>query len=177
MNGGTVQCVYSKLGNVIGENCTLNIGEGGTLRIDNDVFLKVKNFYNGGIYYVYPNYGLGMLEVTGTLTTGNQVTKLTLSDGATVKATGTAQTVSTTFAASGTITVDASEIDAQTLKAAGETGIPVLTVPTAQVPSGVIWAVSSAPIAGTRAKWRTDAVGATKTLYIARPSGLMVIFR
>ena len=174
VNGGTVQCVYSKLGNVIGENCTLNIGEGGTLRIDNDVFLTVKNFYNRGTYYVYPNYGLGMLEVTGTLTTGNQVTKLTLADGAKVKATGTAQTVSTTFAASGTITVDASEITKEQLNAGD---VAVLTVPAAFNHSGATWDVSGEQVAGTRTKWRTDAGGTTKTLYIARSSGLRVIIR
>ncbi len=177
VNGGTVQCVYSKLGNVIGENCTLNIGEGGTLRIDNDVFLTVKNFYNRGTYYVYSNYGLGMLEVTGALTTGNQVTKLTLADGATVKATGTAQVVSTTFAASGAITIDALEITAAVLREAGESGVDVLTVPANFDYSSVTWNVTNTAVNSVRAKWRINEGGETKTLYIARSSGLTVIIR
>ena len=53
----------------------------------------------------------------------------------------------------------------------------MLTVPLAFDPSGVTWNVTGAAIAGTRAKWRTDEGGTTKTLYIAQPIGLMVIFR
>ena len=133
--------------------------------------LTVKNFENGGSCI-----GTKKLTVKGMLTPGSAaIANLTLADGATVKATGTAQVVSTTFAASGKITVDASEIDAQTLKAAGETGIPVLTVPMAQVPSGVNWPVSSEPIRDTRVKWVTN--GDTKTLYLAKPNGLILVVR
>ena len=83
VENGTLECAYR---NSTGADCTLNIGASGTLRIDNDVTLTVKNFHNGGTYFVHSTAGLGMLVVTGTLTPGNQVSKLTLVDGATVKA-------------------------------------------------------------------------------------------
>ena len=54
--------------------------------------------------------GAAKLTVKGTLTPGSSaISSLALADGATVKLTGTnnAQTVSTTFAASGTVTIDA----------------------------------------------------------------------
>ena len=108
----------------------------------------------------------------GELTPGNVVTNLTLASGATVKATGTAQTVSTTFSASGTITVDASGITKEQLDAGN---VAVLTVPSSFNTSSVTWNVSGEQIAGTRAKWRTD--GTTQTLYLCKPIGLMVIFR
>ena len=179
VNGGTVQCVYSKLGNVIGENCTLNIGVGGTLRIDNDVSLTVKNFHNGGTYYVYSGYGLGTLVVTGTLTTGNKVTKLTLGNDATIKMTGpdVAQTVTTTFSASGTITIDASEITKEDLKAAENQRIPVLTVPDGFDHTSAKWVVANSTIPNVRAKWEIDEGGKTKTLYLCRSSGTMIIVR
>ena len=158
-----------------GAGCILTVGSGTTLNMGGN--LSVKNFTNNGTIGALA----GTLTVTGTLTpgseTGNEIRRLTLASGATIKATGTAQMVSTTFAASGTIAVDASEIDAQVLKDAGVSGIDVLTVPVAFNPSGATWNVTGAAIAGTRAKWRTDEGGTTKTLYIARPIGLMVIFR
>ena len=154
-----------------GNDCTISIGAGGTISMYAD--LTVKNFENGGSCI-----GTKKLTVKGMLTPGSAaIANLTLADCAKVKATGTAQVVSTTFSASGKITVDASEIDAQTLKAAGETGIPVLTVPTMKVPSGVFGEVSSAPIDGTRAKWVKDKVGTTSTLYLCKPTGLIVIIR
>jgi hypothetical protein len=153
-----------------GDDWTLDVRANGTVNI-NGTGLTVGNFVNGGSCS-----GTAKLTVKGMLTPGNAaIANLTLAAGATVKATGTAQVVSTTFAALGAITVDASEITKEQLNAA-ETGVAVLTVPTAQVPSGVP-SVSGAPIDGTRAKWRTDEGGATKTLYIGRPTGLMVIFR
>ena len=158
-----------------GADCTLVIGSGTTLTIGNCQTLTVKNFTNTGTINTSNTSPNGTLTVTGTLTPGNAIKNLTLANGSTVKATGTAQTVSTTFAASGTITVDASEIDAQTLKAAGETGIDVLTVPAAFNHSGATWNVTGEQVAGTRAKWRTDEGGATKTLYIAKSTGLTVI--
>ena len=162
-----------------GADCTLNIGANGTLRIDNDLSLTVKNFCNGGTVrapFKEGNnlYAQGMLVVTGTLTSGNAIPILTLANGATVKATGTAQVVSTTFSASGAYTIDASDISVATLR---EGNVAVLTVPASFDTTSATWAVSGATIAGTRAKWRTDAGGETKTLYIARPSGLMVIVR
>ena len=82
--------------------------------------------------------------------------------------------VSGTFSASGAVTIDASEIAAETLRAGD---VAVLTVPAAFNPSGATWTVAGATIAGTRAKWRADEGDTTKTLYIGRLSGLMVIFR
>ena len=161
-----------------GADCTLVIGSGTMLTIGACQTLTVKNFTNTGTINTSQN---GTLTVTGTLTPGNAIKNLTLANGSTVKATGTAQTVSTTFDVSDTgdktIAVDASEITAAALRQADETGIDVLTVPVAFNPSGVTWNVAGAAIAGTRAKWRTDEGSSTKTLYIARPTGLMVIFR
>ena len=132
--------------------------------------MTVKNFKNGGTVS-----NSGTLTVTGTLTPGNAIPKLTLTDGAAVKATGTAQTVSTTFSASGKVYIDASDITREQLNAATEERIPVLTVPS--VPSGVTWDVDGKlPVEGCRAKWFDDE-GGTKTLYLCKPTGLMIIFR
>jgi hypothetical protein len=130
----------------------------------------VKNFTNNGSIDAT---AIPTLTVTGTLTPANAIPKLTLASGATVKATGTAQTVSTTFSASGTITVDASEITKAQLDAGD---VPVLTVPDTFNHSGVTWNVTGAAIEGARAKWRTDEGGATKTLYVGKSTGLMLIF-
>ncbi len=174
VESGTLQCARA---NTTGANCTLNIGESGALRIDGTKTLCVSNFYNGGNLANGNNFSgtaYGKLLVNGTLTTGNAMTNITLAAGATVKATGTAQVVSGTFSASGTITVDASEITKAQLDAGD---VPVLTVPATFNPSDITWNVTGEAIAGTRAKWRTDEGGATKTLYLARPTGLMVIVR
>ena len=143
-----------------GLHCTVSIGSEGGLNLAKN--LTVKNFVNNGTIS-----GSATLTVLGELAPGNQVPKLTLSHGATIKATGTAQTVSTTFSASGTITVDASGIT--------KGNVAVLTVPSSFSTSSVTWNVSGEQIAGTRAKWRTD--GTTQTLYLCKPIGLMVIFR
>ena len=157
----------------IGEDCTLEVPNGGALILNAD--LTVKNFVNGTINNIAGN---AMLTVKGTLTPGTKaIPKLTLASGATVKATGTAQVVSTEFSASGTITVDASDITAAAFREAGEAGIPVLTVPDTFDPSSVEWNVANSVVNGVRTKWRTDAGGNTKRLYIARSSGLMVIIR
>ena len=174
VESGTLQCLSR---NSTGTGCTLNIGVGGTLRIDNNLSLTVKNFHNGGTYYVYSGYGLGTLVVTGTLTTGNKVTKLTLANGATIKATGTAQVVSTTFFASGTIYVDASAITKEALKNAANERIPVLTVPDSFDEKGVNWVAANSTIPNVRVKWEIDEGGKTKTLYLCRSSGTMIIVR
>jgi hypothetical protein len=153
-----------------GLDCTVSIGSEGELNLGKN--LTVKNFVNNGTIS-----GSATLTVLGELAPGNPVPKLTLADGATIKATGTAQVVSTAFSASGTITVDASAISAAALREAGETGVAVLTVPAAFNPLDAKWDVSGAQVTGTRAKWRTDEGGTTKTLYVAKPSGLMVIIR
>ena len=157
----------------IGEDCTLDVPNGGALTLNAD--LTVKNFVNGTINDIAGN---ATLTVLGTLTPGTKaIPKLTLASGATVKATGTAQVVSTEFSASGTITVDASAISAAALREAGETGVAVLTVPAAFNPLNAKWDVPGEQVPDTRRKWRTDVGGTTKTLYVAKPSGLMVIIR
>ena len=159
---------FTTMGTSGGDDWTLETGEDATLTIGGSS-VAVGNFVNGGSVS-----GNATLTVNGTLTPGSAaINKLTLASGSTVKATGTAQVVNTTFAASGTVTIDASEITAETLRAGD---VAVLTVPAAFDPSGVTWNVTGAAIAGTREKWRTDAGNDTKTLYIARPSGLTVIF-
>lgn len=173
VESGTLQCARA---NTTGANCTLNIGASGLLRIDGTKTLCVSNFYNGGKLANGNNFsgtGYGTLLVNGTLTTGNAMTNITLAAGATVKATGAPQVVSGTFSASGVITVDASEITKAQLDAGD---VAVLTVPAAFNPSVITWDVSGAPVADARTKWRTDEGGATKTLYVGKPTGLTVIF-
>lgn len=149
-----------------GDDWTLDVRSGATLSV-NGTGLTVKDFVNGGSVS-----GTARITVKGTLTPGAAINSLTLAAGATVKATGTAQVVSTTFSASGTITVDASEITKAQLDAGD---VAVLTVPAAFNPSGITWNVSGAPVADARTKWRTDEGGSTKTLYVGRPTGLMVV--
>lgn len=162
-----------------GENFTLEIGPSGYLVIDKagggtaNTDFTVGNFVNNGTDESTSNGG--SLVVKGTLTPGNAIKKLTLADGSTITASATTvQTVSTAFSASGTVTIDASEITKAQLDAGS---VAVLTVPVAFNPSGVTWDVTGAAVVGTRAKWRTDEGGTTKTLYICRPTGLTVIFR
>ena len=160
-------------GNTHGDSWSLEIGTSGYFALANTPSgntLTVGDFVNNG--KDDSDSGAGALVVKGTLTPGNNIKKLTLADGSTVKATGTAQTVSTTFSASGTITVDASGITKEQLDAGN---VAVLTVPSSFNTSSVKWNVSGEQIAGTRAKWRTD--GTTQTLYLCKPIGLMVIFR
>ncbi len=163
-----------------GENCTVVIDPGAAL--DLGANLTVANFENNSNYDVVGN---STLSVTGTFksNTDKNIPKLTLADGATVKATGIAQMVSTTFSVSGggdmkpSIAIDASEITAAALREAGETGIDVLTVPATFDHSSVTWNVTNAAVNSVRAKWRINEGGETKTLYIARSSGLKVIIR
>lgn len=160
-------------GNTHGDSWSLEIGTSGYFALANTPSgntLTVGDFVNNGTDD--SDSGAGALVVKGTLTPGNAIKKLTLADGSTVKATGTAQTVSTTFSASGTITADASGITKEQLDAGN---VAVLTVPSSFNTSSVKWNVSGEQIAGTRAKWRTD--GTTQTLYLCKPIGLMVIFR
>ena len=163
-----------------GENCTVVIDPGAAL--DLGANLTVANFENNSNYDVLGN---STLVVTGTFksNTDKNIPKLTLASGATVKATGTAQTVSTTFSVSGvgdtkpSIAIDASEITAAVLREAGESGVDVLTVPATFDHSSVTWNVRNATVKDVRAKWRINEGGETKTLYIARSSGLTVIIR
>ena len=158
--------LYATQRDSVGLDCTVSIGSEGVLNLGKN--LTVKDFVNNGTIS-----GSATLTVRGELTLGNVVANLTLASGATVKATGTAQVVSTTFAASGTIIIDASEITKAQLDAGD---VPVLTVPAAFNPSGITWNVSGAPVADARTKWRTDEGGSTKTLYVGRPTGLTVVF-
>ena len=173
---GTIEVSHGYLNLVrasTGEYCTLKVLNGGALILGAN--LTVKNFENGTVDNIT---GTSTLTVKGTLTPGTKaIPKLTLASGATVKATGTVQVVSTEFSASGTITVDASAISAAALREAGETGVAVLTVPAAFNPLNAKWDVSGEQVPDTRRKWRTDVGGTTKTLYVAKPSGLMVIIR
>ncbi len=134
----------------------------------------VSNFVNRGT--IDTNQTTGTLTVKGTLTPGNAIPDLALASGATVKATGTAQKVSMAFAASGTITVDASAITKEQLKDAGKEGIPVLTVPTSFNHKDVSWNVDGAGVDSICAKWRVNEDG-TKTLYIVRRDGFRIIVR
>lgn len=114
--------------------------------------------------------------VKGTLTPGSSLPNLTLANGAAIKASvTTAQIVSTTFAASGTIAIDASEITAEELRLAER--IPVLTVPMSSDTSTATWTVSNTPMTGARARWINDDGGTTKTLYLCKSVGLIILVK
>ena len=151
----------------IGENCTVSVGSAGTLKLDKN--LTVKNFLNDGSIV-----GGAMLTVLGNLMISADIPNLTLADGATVKATGTAQVVSSTFSASGIVYIDASAITKEQLKEAADERIPILTVPTAN--KGGTWHVVNSPVAGVREKW-IDNENDTSTLCLCRSSGMMIIVR
>ena len=178
VESGTLQCANR---NSTGTDCTLNIGVDGTLRIDDNVSLTVKNFHNGGTV-VAPFkeganwYAQGTLEVTGTLTSGNSIPILTLANGATIKATGTAQVVSTTFSASGAIKVDASEI-CDAVKSAEDQRIRVLTIPkTSYKDEFKSWNIVPKDGPMLRLRWLPD--GDDKmTLYVCRSIGTRIIVR
>jgi hypothetical protein len=160
--------LYAIENDSVGSDCTVSIASEGGLNLGKN--LTVKNFVNNGKIS-----GSATLTVLGELAPGSAaITNLTLADGATIKATGTAQVISTAFSASGTITIDASEITKDQLKVAGVTGIPVLTVPA--VPSDVNWNMTGLNVDRVRAKWRVNEDG-TKTLYIARSDAFRVIIR
>ena len=153
-----------------GDAYTLEVGENGKLAGGANG-ITCGNFVNHGSIDSSNN----KVIVKGTLTPGNSLIYLKLADGATIKASATqSQTVSTTFLASGTITIDASEITKDQFKVAGVTGIPVLAVPA--VPSDVKWNMTGLNVNRVRAKWRVNENG-TKTLYIARNDAFRVIIR
>ena len=158
-----------------GTDCTIYIGASG--KFENNKHFTVSNFVNNGTIAYENSWGRGVLEVTGGFETKTaSYPKLTLT-GATVKATGAVATVLDTFSASGTVTIDASAITAQQLREAENGRIAVLTVPSAFDTTSATWEVSGAPITGARAKWVDDDGGTTKTLYLARSTGLILIFR
>ena len=155
-----------------GTNCTVSVGSGGNLKLGAD--FTVKNFVNGGASEIQGN---GTLVVTGELTPSSRaIPKLTLSNGATVKMIGTnnAQTVSTMFTATGTVTIDASGITRAQLNAAENQRIPVLTVPT--VGAGGSWTVANPPLAGCFAKWVNNGDGKS-TLYLCKPLETIITIR
>lgn len=162
-----------------GKDCTISIGASGIF--ENNMHFKVKNFINAGKidYQDKANgWGRGMLEVTGLFESKKaSIPKLMLT-GATVKARpGAVVTVLDAFVASGTVTIDASEITKEHLDEAADERIPVLTVPVSFQHLGVNWQVADSNISGLRTRWVTDEGGETKTLYICRSSGTRIIIR
>ena len=127
--------------------------------------VRVKDFVNEG-----EMSGNGILTVTGTLTAGNAIPKLTLADGATVKMAGTnaVQSVTTSFSASGTITVDATAITKEDGQANAD--IPVLSAPS--FPAGVTWELHDPYVGNRRLVLKTE--GGTSTLLLHRTGGLII---
>lgn len=159
--------------NTIGEYCTISVGPNSKMAFNGN--LSVKDFVNGA---GADPLGSGILTVKGELMPGSKaIPKLTLANGATIKATGTAQVVSTEFSASGTIYVNVSAITKEDLKNATNERIPVLTVPVSFNKKGVNWVAANSTIPNVRVKWGIDEGGKTKTLFLCRSSGTMIIVR
>lgn len=151
-----------------GADWTLAVDAGGKLIAD--TALNVRNFVNNGMMTGNNN---SLLTVTGTLTAGNEIPRLTLADGSTIKMTGTnaVQNVTTAFSASGTITIDASAISKQDGKAAKE--MPILSVPS--LPANVTWNLYDPLVGNRRLVSKTE--GGRGILCLKAPTGLMVIVR
>jgi hypothetical protein len=105
--------------------------EVGKFSISNDG-LSVCDFVNNGTVS-----GEGMITVKGTLTAGNAIPNLTLEDGATINmpSPSASQSVTGTFNAAGTITVDATAISSEEGKEAES--MIVLSAPS--IPEDVHW--------------------------------------
>ena len=149
-----------------GDNYTLEVRSGASL-LGGGGGITCCNFVNNGTV-------TETVKVKGVLTTGNAIPNLTLIDGATVKATGAAQTVSSAFTTDGTVTIDAEAITREQLNTAEMQRIPVLTVPTTEKKGNFF--VVNPPINGLISKWVNNG-DETSTLYICKPTGFMVIFR
>ena len=137
--------------------------------------LTVKNFVNNGDDVSESN--AGSLIVKGVLTAGNPIKKLSLENGATVKATGVdvPQVVANAFTATGTINIDASNITVDQWRELDE--FPVMTVPVASNLTGVEWDVIKSFYRGVSTRWVNDEGGETKTLYVRKSPGFIVIVR
>ena len=130
--------------------------------------LAIADFGNGGTVS-----GTGTITVTGTLTAGNAIPKLTLADGATVKLTGTnaVQSVTGTFASTGRVNVDFSDISANDIKAAKM--IPVLSAPS--LPADIKRRLSAVGTVGR--SFRVVTEGDVSVIYCTTRKGLQVIVR
>ena len=159
-----------------GEKCTISIGPNG--KFENNKTFKVKNFVNNGTISYASGWGRGMLEVTGFFQSKTATLPALTLRGATLKVVADAVvTVEDAFKASGTITIDASDITKEHLDEAADERIPVLTVPASFLHLGVNWQVADSNISGLRTRWVTDEGGETKTLFICRSSGTRIIIR
>ena len=158
--------------NTIGEYCTISVGPNSKMAFNGN--LSVKDFVNGA---GADPLGSGILTVKGELTPGSKaIPKLTLSNDATIKATGTAQVVSTEFSASGTIYVDASAI-CDAVKSAEDQRIRVLTIPkTSYKDEFKSWDIVLKDGSMLRLRWLPDG-DAKMALYVCRSSGTMIIVR
>ena len=153
-----------------GDTYTLEVGASGTLAGGGNG-ITCGNFVNHGSI----NSSNNKIIVNGTLVPDKSLIYLKLVDGATVKASTTqAQVVSTTFSASGTYTIDASEITKGQFVAAENQRIAVLTVPTAEVDGS--WTVTNSPLADVRAKWVNNGDD-TSTLFLCKSQGTIFIIR
>ena len=164
-----------------GEDWSVEVQKNGSLWLytpqnKNPTTLTVCNFENRGTIDTNANHGeTGTLVVKGTLTPGNAIPKLQLSDGAIVKVKeGEIQEISTEFSSSGTIKVDLSAItDASGLIG---NGISVLKVPSTQIPLNVTWEPINAPISKLYARWVNGSDGYS-TLKIRQNSALFIRIR
>ena len=130
--------------------------------------MKVARFENQGIVD-----GSGSVTVTGTLTAGNAIPLLRLTDGATVKATGVGkeQVVTDALSATGSITVDVSAISREEGKSAIR--VPILIAPT--FPADVKWELYDPYVPG-RMLLKSTGEGVT-TLYLNALTGTLLMIR
>ncbi len=166
VNKGTL---VIKDANATGTDCTIVIGANGRFQLNTGFCLSVKNFINNGVDNSSNDKG-GTVVVNGTITPGNAIKRLTLTDGATVKMIGrnSLQTVTKAFSCFGTVTIDASVISANDLLSAEKERIAILTVPgePGDLNSSATWTVTSGPFNNCRARWIADGGGNTSTLYL-----------
>ena len=150
-----------------GADCTVAVEKAGALKLDQN--FSVKNFSNGGSIY-----GEAVLTVTGTLATGNTIPRLVLADGATVKATGIAQSVTVSLSVSGEVTIDATSLSLEELNTAEK--VPVLSAPAANL--GIEARNWPLTIENRDAyKLSVETADGVSTLYVRKKRGLAIVIR
>lgn len=150
----------------VGEDAGVTVGEEGVLTLTRN--MKVARFENQGIVD-----GSGSVTVTGTLTAGNAIPLLRLTDGATVKATGVGkeQVVTDALSATGSIVVDVSAISREEGKVAIR--VPILIAPA--LPEDVKWKLYDPYVPG-RMLLKSTGEGVT-TLYLNALTGTLLMIR